>query len=494
MKIIPSSVKQLFNFKLLLLYLSLCVIILFKSYTDPNGYLSPDSTYYLRLSENLMTGEGFKIDDYQSPDGKSFFAIWPVGYPVLIFVISKLTGLGVVLASKVLNLVIISVILVLFRYLFRGNAHWAGLILFINGIIVIFLFTWSEVPFILFLLCTSFLLYKSVETNGKIIWLAGLLLSGIGLFMMRYIGIISAGIIGLIAFINFFRRKRLLSVKLLMVSAFQMTFAGMYFYHNKISTGFITGMPRALPDESNHILLNQLGLALKDEFFIIECKIPLLISLGLFFLLAIYLYKTRSKKHRDDKFDGLWKYFLFVGILYDAAIIGTRWFSNIEPLYFRFLAPGTFFILLSLALYLQGKPRLKIMNNHVFYLLILGLLSIHYIPYKYGIYKTITTGNNYFQNINYFNNTKVILERYKDVEPNSVVIFGSIHLRYLRDDIIPTDIYGKSSFEDMTKYFTRKKNWHVYINIRDDLNPDSYHESFIHFMENNKDKQVVKVR
>jgi hypothetical protein len=88
----------------------------------------------------------------------------------------------------------------------------------------------------------------------------------------------------------------------------------------------------------------------------------------------------------------------------------------------------------------------------------------------------------------------VILEKYKKVEPNSVVIFGSIHLRYLREDIIPTEIYGKLSLENMINYFTQKKDLNVYINIRDDLNPDFIHESFIRFMETNKDKQIVKVR
>jgi hypothetical protein len=488
--------KQLFNYKvlLLLLFLSLCSIILLNSYFDPNGFLSPDSTYYLRLSKNLLLNEGFRIADYHSSDGKSFFAIWPVGYPVMIFMMAKFTGLGIVWASKVLNLLIIGVILLLFRYLFRGNAHWAGLIFFIDAIISIFSFTWSEGAFILFLLCISVSLYKCVETQGRILWLTGLFFSGIALFMMRYIGLISVGIIGLIAFINFCRLRWLLSIKLLIVASLQTIFAGLYLYHNKISTGYLTGMPRALPGESNLELLNQLLSALKKEFIIINYRIPFFISLGLLLLLGIYLFITREKRHCDEKFDGLWKYFLLTGILYLAAIVVTRWFSNFEPLYYRFLAPGTFLIILSLASFLQGKPSVKVMNSTILYLLILATLSIYYIPYKYCIYKYVTTGTNYFPNKNYIENTRVILEKYKKVEPNSVVIFGSIHLRYLREDIIPTEIYGKLSLENMINYFTQKKDLNVYINIRDDLNPDFIHESFIRFMETNKDKQIVKVR
>ena len=482
------------NYKLVLLFLSLCVIILFNTFVDPNGYLSPDSTFYLRLSKNLLAGDGFRIADYSAINGKSFFATWPVGYPIMISIMSKLTGLGIVWASKALNLLIIGLILLLFRYIFREKAQWAGLIFFIYANIQIFSYTWSEVPFILFLMLTALSLYKCVDSNGKIVWLAGLLLSGIALFMMRYIGLITVGIIGLIAVVNLLRHRWLLSGKLLIIASLQLIFAALYLYHNKISTGYMTGMPRSLPGESNLELFNQLLSALKEEFILINRWKPFVITLGLFLLLGIYLFNTRKKSHCDEKFDGLWKYLLLTGAIYLAAIVTIRWFSNITPLDFRFLAPGSFLIILSLASYLQGKPSVKVMNSHVFYLVILAILSFNYIPYKYNIYKYLTTGKNYFQNASYIENTRTVLERYKGVEPNSVVIFGSIHLRYLRENIIPTEIYNKSSLEDMINYFTQKKDWNVYINIRDDLSPVDVHESFIRFMESNKDKQIVKVR
>jgi hypothetical protein len=252
-------------------------------------------------------------------------------------------------------------------------------------------------------------------------------------------------------------------------------------------------MPRDLPEESNFELLKQLLSALKDEFLVIKCGMPLLISLGLLLLLGIYLFKTRGKSHYNEKTDGLSKYFLLTGIVYFVAIIGAKWFSNFSPLDFRYLFPGTFMIILSLAAYLQGKPSVKIMNSAILYLIILALLSIHYIPQRSYIYKWVTTGISYFQNPNYIENTRMILEKYKGVEPESIVIFGSIHLRYLREDIIPSDIYGKYSIEEMTNYFTQKKDWNVYVNIRDDLNPEFYHESFIRFMETNRDKLIVKV-
>lgn len=494
MEDLQSSVKQYFNYKTLLLYLCICSIILITSYYDHDGRISPDSTFYLNLSKSLLSGEGFSIADYNSPDGRSFFAIWPVGYPIMIFTVSKLTGLGIFWAAKVLNLLIVGIILLLFQYIFKKNSHWAGLMLFVDSFILIFSYTWSEVPFILFLIFISISLYKSVETKGNVYWLTGLFFSGIALFLIRYIGLFSVGIIGLIALIYLFKREWLFSIKLITIGFFQIIFAGIYLYHNKVTTGFITGMERNLPKESNIELLNQLFAALKDEYILIKCGIPLLLTTGLIVLLGIYLLMSRKKNQYSDKANDLWKYFFLTGLLYFAAIVVTKWFSDFTPLDYRYLFPSTFMWILSLASYLQGKPRMKIMNSTIIYLAILIKLTIHYIPQTNYLYYWVRWKSDFPSLPNYFKNTQEILEESKAVEPKSIVIFGSFHLRYLKDHVIPTDIYGKYSLPDMANYFTQKGDWNVYVKIKDDLNPDLYHDSFIRFMEANSDKQIVKVK
>ncbi len=467
--------------------------MLLKSYFDKDGNISPDSTYYLRLSQNLLSGEGFKIPDYTNSDGKTFFSIWPVGYPIMIFTISKLTGLGVVWASKVLNLLVMAIILLIFRNIFKNNLHWVGLLFFVDSFFLIFTYTWSEAPFVLFLLLTALSLYKCVETSGGFLWLTVLLLSGIILFLMRYIGLFSVSIIGIIVIINLIKRKWELSVKLIIVAFLQLVFAGFYLYHNLVTSGHLTGMQRDLPEESNLELIRQLLHGLKEEFIVMKCGIPLTFSFLLLLLLGIYLFINRRKGNKNAKPAGLSLYFLLAGLLYYGAMIGAKWFSNFTPLDYRYLFPGTFMIILSLATYLQGKPIWKIMNSNLLYFAILITLIIHYLPYSLNIIKKGADGISYFQKPNYITNTHVILERYKEVKPKSVVLFGSIHLRYLREDIIPTEIYNKSTYEDMISFFSQKKDWNVYINITDKLDPLYVHDSFIRFMEENKDKQIVKV-
>lgn len=493
MKGLQSSLNQYFNYKTLLLYVCVCSIILIRSYYDHDGRISPDSTFYLNLSKSLSAGEGFSIADYNSPDGKSFFAIWPVGYPIMIFIVSKFTGLGIFWASKVLNLFIVGVILLLFQFIFKKNSHWAGLILFVDSFILIFSFTWSEVPFILILILLSISLYKSVESNGNLFWLTGLFFSGIALFLIRYIGLFSVGIIGLIALIQLFRRNWFFSIKLLAIGFVQTVFAAIYLYHNKVSTGFTTGMERNLPKESNIELLNQLFAALKDEYIVIKCGIPIILTTGLLVLLGFYLLMIRKKDESRSKPNDLWKYFFLAGLLYFAAIVVTKWFSDFTPLDYRYLFPSSFMWLLSLASYLQGRPAMKIMNSTILYLAILITLTIHYIPQTNHLLHWVLGKSDFPSLPNYFKNTQEILEESKAVESKSIVIFGSFHLRYLKDYVIPTDIYGNYSLPDMINYFNQKGDWNVYVKIRNDLDPDLYHESFIRLMETNSDKQIIKV-
>ena len=489
-----TSIREQFNYKTLLLYLSLCSVMLLKVYFDRDGCISPDSTYYLRLSQNLLSGDGFRIADYTSPDGKSFFSIWPVGYPIMIFTISKLTGLGVVWASKVLNLLVMGIILLLFRYIFKKNVHWVGLLFFVDSFFLIFTYTWSEAPFLIFLILISISLYKCVETSGALPWLAALFFAGIAMFLTRYIGLFSVSIIGFVAIISLFKRKWQFSIKLLIVAFLQLVFAGFYLYHNLQTSGHLTGMQRDLPKESNLELLKQLFIGLKEEFIVIKCGIPLTLSFLLLLLLGIYLYLNRGKSQKGGKLEGLWLYFLLAGLLYYGSMIGAKWFSNFTPLDYRYLFPGTFMLMLSLATYLQGRPGVKIMKSPLLYFAILITLTIHYLPNSNSIIRNGTDGISYFQKPNYINNTRKILERYKEVKPKSVVLFGSIHLRYLRDDIIPTEIYNKSTYKDMIAYFSQKKGWNVYFNITDNLDSVYVHDSFIRFMESNKDRQIVKVQ
>ena len=128
------------NFKkedlfLFVVFIIITLAIIFKSYFNFHGYVSPDSGHYLALAEHLKNGDGFLISAYEFGGEKNeFFAIWPVGYPVLITVVSILTSTSVFWASKILNIILIGFLFLLFRSLFKNNAYIYSLIFFFSSI------------------------------------------------------------------------------------------------------------------------------------------------------------------------------------------------------------------------------------------------------------------------------------------------------------------------------------------------------------------------
>ena len=59
--------------------------IIVLSYNTANGYISPDSSNYLRLAEQILSGYGsFVPSNGKQGFTEILFVMWPVGYPALI--------------------------------------------------------------------------------------------------------------------------------------------------------------------------------------------------------------------------------------------------------------------------------------------------------------------------------------------------------------------------------------------------------------------------
>jgi len=488
-------IQSKFNGKLFLLFCVLGFIVILRSYFDPNGWITPDSTFYLQLSQSLLDGNGFQRIAYDVPGGRTLFAIWPVGYPTLIFIIAKLTGLSVFWASKVLSVLIIGCCLMVLQFIFKSNAHWVGLILCCQSFSNINTYTWSEGAFLLFLLVFCLSVYQYIRTAGKISWLLSVLFSGLLLFLTRYIGVFTFMVAGIVAISLLIKKRWILSLKLLIVVFIQILISGFYLYNNKLSTGYLTGMARGAGAEVNKKMFSQLFSALNEELVLIpvtSTSFSKILTFLLLFLLGVYLYKTIRKKYRFGSINDIWIYFILTAIIYLIFITISVWKSNVSDLDYRYLAPSTFLALLSVAAYLQGKPKIRIKKGSVYYILILAVLGILLFPVKYHVYGYIKAKGNYVFP-NYPDNMAILEEKYRGMESNSIVIYGSPHIRYLRTDIIPTDLYTRSPLDGIIKYFKRKGDWNIYIEIRHDLDPISIHESVIDFMKEHQEGEIVRI-
>src|SRR5690606_39250419 len=106
---------------LFLLFISMVAVLLFRINVEEIGYLSPDSKAYLGLAQNLKDGHGLYVPNTED-SGRHYFATWPVGYPILIYLFSELSTLNVFWSSKVLNLLFLGFGFLLIRHLCRSYA------------------------------------------------------------------------------------------------------------------------------------------------------------------------------------------------------------------------------------------------------------------------------------------------------------------------------------------------------------------------------------
>ena len=144
----------------MLLFGAVCVSIYSRAYLK-GAYISADSAGYLREAVNLTAGYGFSYDGLAGYD--TWFANWPILYPVLIAAVMLITGAEAYLASKIVAMVTAGLILVLLYKCFGKDAWLYGLCLTNIGYLNLSYYTWSEIPFMLFLLCFALLFARILQ-------------------------------------------------------------------------------------------------------------------------------------------------------------------------------------------------------------------------------------------------------------------------------------------------------------------------------------------
>ena len=146
---------------------------------------------------SILSGYGFNnvgISGYTS-----WFSAFPIGYPLLIALISFITGRNLYLSSKILAVLISGVILLLLYIRFRKSAWIYSVCLLNIGFLAIYKYTWSEIPFILGLIIFCLILDYIIENPViKVQWFVFWGLSSAYLFLCRYFGTFSFIIIGIV--------------------------------------------------------------------------------------------------------------------------------------------------------------------------------------------------------------------------------------------------------------------------------------------------------
>jgi len=489
---------------LLFIFLLVSISIFFKVYFNHTGYLSNDSTNYLLAAQSFLNGDYFYVFyEFGNSGEKRFFSAWPIGYPFIISALSYLFNCSVFLASKIANIIFILGCIIIFRINFKLTSSIIALFFLSSSYLELYSYSWSETGFIFFLLLFSINLYYFLFLEDNLKYLLLIIISSICLFLLRYIGLFTIGI--LIFFIIYSLLFSLPKIKikiLFFLTLLNILFVLLYFYYNYRQTGLISGIPRGLAPETNFELLKILCLKLISEITIpvYHSKLKFLIPLFFIQLSLVYIFFGNSiinvyyflKKNCINLFLLFFvknifvkKYNVigFIGLSYLGCIILIRWIFYFNEYSFRLLGPGTFLIYIWLVTFLHDRCSQKDFRKFSILMVILSLISFTlYVPLK-----------TYLRFEQTYNETiKEVKNYYKNVEDYSILIHEkNKHMKYLRPKI---QTKKPSNNEDYNSFINRIKsneNTNIYIDLSEEEFNSGIFQSY--FVLENYDKSIFKV-
>lgn len=328
--------------RLILLGLFICIAIsiVTRVFAETTNYLSPDSLFYLRVAENILSGNGMVSPTtfpFEDSTPQAYFSIWPIGYPVLI------AGFGVFLpnliwASKAVNLFFLGASFVLLYLQYRESAVWSSFAYFSYGLTEVYSYTWSEAPFLFFLLLFLFQFEKEDYRWKGLMF--GIILCC--LFLLRYAGI-AFWLFGFCYMAYKLFKKDYQEARSLYISlGFSGIVISSYLIINYLNTGYLTGANRIyFGQESWNDFLFYLTRGILNVFaygssiWFVGAKD--FFALLLFSIqITLYRWILRGQKL---KFDSMQKKMLLAAVFYAAFIVCVRVISPFDKFDYRILSP-----------------------------------------------------------------------------------------------------------------------------------------------------------
>ncbi|MDB5242202.1 MAG: hypothetical protein JWP57_2827 [Spirosoma sp.] len=351
---------------------------------NPTHFTSVDSGYYLQSAANLMGGRGYVVNE----DGRWVWnGTFPIGYPALIAAGAGLTGLPVLWASKLINMMALVLSAGLWvRRVGPERSLWLLSIWWLGGFLRILAYTWSETVFLVLLAEWVWVLsvFLQASTLRGAMWLA---LLSLGLFSIRYVGGYVVGLMTLLSLAIYLipsRTASLLSITvrprtaglLLIIAAICLIGMGAYGWLNHQLSGSPWGGERFAPTESTRSLLTLFIQSIGNELLLIRDFLPngdnglawfgVFIQLILMLLLCWRLSQKSSPERQPITPDQLSnsapvstlsRLFIGVGGVYVLVLFGLRIFSPFSGPNARLMAPITFCVLMATLLWIGTTPN-----------------------------------------------------------------------------------------------------------------------------------------
>lgn len=442
---------------LILLFGMVCILIYSKAYL--NGiYISADSTGYLEEAENLVQGNGFQYDGLAGY--RSWFANWPVLYPACIAAVMLVTKVNAYLASKILAMLIAGLLLILMRVCFRKDAWIYALCLTNIGFLDLCYYTWSEVPFILFLFGFGLVLARILkEDHPGVKWYVLLGIMGVCSFLTRYFGIyvwIVTGVYICALLWKYYKEREKSdlhrAVRLGITAVVSGILSVGYLMMNKIMNGMASGVSRTMWWDDFRTLTDDLIQSLLTEFFhIFSLQIPeymenfpYKIKLFVVWTLIICLIILIIKRCKHFSLQSV---MITMAVMYYGVFIAIRYVSSMDTFYFRFFEPATFLLCIGVTGLLL--PDLKSGSKAY---LFGGAISVCVIL---AIWSVLDRGELSAQQPYYEAVTEQWEQAYAEIPQKSVIIFNDIDYRssWYRPDVVDGTITPQDTKESVKQTY-----------------------------------------
>ncbi len=448
---------------LVALFITICFSIYINGYLERIN-ISADSAGYLREAVNMAAGNGFNYDAIAGYRG-AWFANWPILYPFMITCVMKLTGLEVYMASKVLSMILVGILILILRIVYKKDAWFFALTMTNMGLMYLYWYSWSELPFIIFMLLFAISLGKVVERDeNKVTDYVMVGVFAFLCFLTRYFGMFTYFVVGaylIVLIIEKAMAKRDVPVKKLISLAVSAAVSGclclLYLINNKLQNGMPSGVSRSAWWDDYKSLTNDLIKALLAEvfnFFRLEVpahitemtfEMKALLLILLFVVLLVCVCRNISLCSRDGVL-------IVTAAIYYGMFIVIRYFSSMDTFYFRFFAPATFLFTLGMFGILIGHLRDSrggtfLLVSALAFVCIIGYshLSDHILKQKFPYYETIQMGWD---------------EEYSQIPERSVVIFSTLDYRsqYYRADVVEGTIDPADTLDTLKERYYGSRN------------------------------------
>ena len=460
--------KKIWNIVFLVALFAVISLKIYQAGFMDGVYISADSDGYLREAVNLVAGNGFSYEGLAGYN--SHFANWPIIYPALIAAMMALTGTGAYLASKFVAMLVVLVIFLILWAEFRERA-WLYALAFTNvGFLTLCYYTWSEVPFELFLLVFALMLGKIVSHDKPCVRHYVLLgVFGTAAFLTRYFGIYAwfvAGFYWLVMLLGYIKARKsgqeagalMGKLKGLFISAVcsAVVCAG-YLVMNKLRNGYPTGVARGTWWDDYVTLTDDLFNSLVTEVFnVFSLSVPEYISelsmgyKALFVLFVVALTVIVIRRCLDKGIMSRGAVLVAMAAFYYVMFIVVRYRSSMDTFYFRFFAPATVLLVMGIIdLVLEkeivSKPLLEVL---AVLMSIITVVSLADMAGKAGTW----AGQNTYYDIT----CAEWDEAYKDIPEKSTIIWNDIDYRssWYRPDVYNGELLPDDTLQSLSERYS----------------------------------------